>query len=180
VLGTKYPWVWSDKNDSPSLHPLITLGITLDMSTVIAVHTLPAGRYFLGDICYIMKDNVYNYWVDNLFGADGVFATASTGSFAVVSADGDGIYPVTLELFGHIQQTQFCTDANNFGLVPTPLIDEAKEKVADAQIGKADFVMGRKFIFKNPIKYIVKTDSRVITDGKFTITIRMGEPEVPP
>jgi hypothetical protein len=165
----------------PAIPPTVPAPVqALSPVAVTASYTLPAGRYFLGDICYIMKDSVYNYWVDKKHGADGVYTTSSSGSFVVVSADGDGVYPVTLNSLGVIRETQFCTDANNFGLVPTTLMDEEKEKVYNAHVGTADFVMGLKFIFKNPVKYIVKTDSHVITDGDVTITIHVEEPEVSP
>lgn len=139
------------------------------------VAKLPVGRYFLGDICYIMKDHVYNWWTDVKGGVDGLH-TISDDSFVVVSADGDGLYPVTINIHGCIQETQFCTDANNFGLVPTHLMDPLKEKDADAQVGKSEFVMGRKFIFRNPVKYYVDTitNNRIITDGDFTITIHFS------
>jgi hypothetical protein len=133
-------------------------------------YTLHQGRYFLGDISYIMKDDAYNWWVDVKHGANGLH-TFNGDDFVVVSVPDDGIYPATVDLFGTKREHKLCTDASNFGLVPTFLMDEEKEKIVNSQVDNKECVLGRKFIFNNPVKYTVGEDKYTISDGGFTITI---------
>jgi hypothetical protein len=55
-------------------------------------HILPAGRYYIGDLCYAMKDTIY----DSVFGdtaySDGYYTTKDGDFLVAGTAYGDGAY----------------------------------------------------------------------------------------
>lgn len=84
------------------------------------------GTYFIGDICYALRDNIYNEvwgnqnkWQAGVYQAEGhKFAVANT-------AWGDGSYPAS-------DGTEFWVDAGVIGVTPKEL---CKQNVYDIQGG---------------------------------------------
>jgi len=116
---------------------------------------LPKGKYYFGDICYIMDDEVYHkVWGDKLGFADGKhdvdFVDSKgkhwTGTFAVAgTAYGDGCYTGVHKDYG--------VDAGVLGLVPESLWDSEK--------GTGDN-LGMIFTVKDSVTFKAN-------DGKFSV-----------
>ena len=71
--------------------------------------TLPAGRYYIGDICYVMKEYVYNHIFGDTNYEPGHYKTAN-GEFLVNrTAYGDGSYPSS-------NNYSYCVDAGIIGI----------------------------------------------------------------
>ena len=83
--------------------------------------TLPAGTYFIGDICYALPDDIYDLWD---FEEDIYTALDPEGTerhFAVGNTKyGDGFYRGS-------DGTGFTVDAGNIGMVHVALIRELDE-----------------------------------------------------
>ncbi len=79
--------------------------------------TLPAGEYYIGDLCYVLGDNVY----DNIFGGtgyeSGIYEEKGTGRIFVVdsTAYGDGMYPGS-------DGNEFAVDAGIIGICSKSLM----------------------------------------------------------
>jgi hypothetical protein len=78
---------------------------------------LPKGRYYIGDLCYVLGDNVY----DNIFGGtgyeSGIYEEKSTGRTFLVNstAYGDGEYPGS-------DGNKFAVDAGIIGICSEDLM----------------------------------------------------------
>lgn len=60
-------------------------------------YTLPAGNYYIGDLCYVLKDEWNEVCDLTEDGAQGVFTLKSGRKFAISNTKyGDGGYPTTL------------------------------------------------------------------------------------
>jgi hypothetical protein len=79
------------------------------------VYSLPAGSYYIGDICYVLDDKIYH----NIFGASGYSSglyTSSLGQFLVSNTyAGDGSYPGT-------DGFTYAVDAGIIGIVSKSLV----------------------------------------------------------
>ncbi len=79
--------------------------------------SLPAGTYYIGDLCYVLGDNIY----DNIFGGTGyemgIYTENSTGRTFVVNSTawGDGEYPAS-------DGKKFAVDAGIIGICPASLM----------------------------------------------------------
>lgn len=85
--------------------------------------TLPPGKYYIGDLCYVMKQEIYDGVWGECHGYDsGAFEhvgdDGTTYHFAVDRTRfGDGSY-------GGTDQRQYCVDAGVIGIVSIALCDE--------------------------------------------------------
>ena len=76
-------------------------------------HTCPAGKYYIGDLCYVLGDDVY----EKVFGGhgyeDGLYTKKNSNEFFFVAgtAYGDGCYPSS-------DGKEFCVDAGIIGICP--------------------------------------------------------------
>lgn len=81
----------------------------------IKVYSLPAGSYYIGDICYVLDDTIY----DNIFGGTGYTSglyTSDIGQFLVSGTySGDGRYPGT-------DGFTYSVDAGIIGIVTKNLV----------------------------------------------------------
>ena len=81
------------------------------------MYSLPAGTYYIGDICYVLSDSMY----ENIFGGTGYESglySSDIGNFLVSgTACGDGIYTGT---DGH----EYMVDAGVIGIVSAGLCDK--------------------------------------------------------
>lgn len=113
--------------------------------------SLPAGRYYIGDICYVLDDEVYYGVWDNAGFAEGLYE-ANGGIFAVaMTAHGDGCYSDS-------NGNCYGVDAGNIGIVSENLCKK--------------FFAGLKIIeFKNKVTFACKLGKFTITDGDTNIVI---------
>jgi hypothetical protein len=80
-------------------------------------HTLPAGKYYIGDLCYVLGDDVY----DGVFGgtgySSGIYEEKGTDRTFLVShtAWGDGEFPAS-------DGKKFAVDAGIIGICSTSLM----------------------------------------------------------
>jgi hypothetical protein len=83
---------------------------------------LPAGEYYIGDLCYGMADEVYDVVWGNTFGyISGLYETPSRSHiFAMGSTGGDGSFPGS---DGH----SYSVDAGIIGIMTTNLLKGSKE-----------------------------------------------------
>lgn len=117
--------------------------------------TLPAGDYYIGDLCYVLGDDIY----DNIFGGfgyeSGVYTEKATGRSFVVdgTAYGDGVYPSS-------DGKKFMVDAGIIGICPTSLmakndggghIYKFKDEV------KCHFANGRYIFNSGPSQLVIDT-----------------------
>ncbi len=102
--------------------------------------TLPAGKYWIGDICYCLPEDIY----DNIFGGvggyDGGFYTHKDGGFFMVdsTAYGDGCYEGS-DGFG------YGVDAGIIGIVSENLIDMTNGALYGGKIHTFDKPVTCKF-----------------------------------
>lgn len=78
-------------------------------------YTLPAGRYFLGDPCYAVKDADWALWLDEARKSDWSILAADIDGYPVIglsTAYGDGVYSSE-----QIPEAEFSVDAGLIGLV---------------------------------------------------------------
>lgn len=77
--------------------------------------TLPAGNYYIGDLCHVLDDKIYRgVWEKNNFKSDKY--KVGNGVFVVDSTDsGDGTYKGSNEFM-------YIVDAGNIGIVSQNLI----------------------------------------------------------
>lgn len=96
-----------------------------DTMTLKVNYTYPAGKYYIGDICYALSEDVYDkQWGDKFNYACGTHEMTSQGVSDVVSVNyttyGDGVYTDT---FNNID---FEVDSGTIGIVPIALCDPNK------------------------------------------------------
>jgi hypothetical protein len=114
--------------------------------------TLPPGEYYIGDLCYVLGDNVY----DNIFGGTGyemgIYTEKSTGRTFLVgsTAYGDGEYPGS-------DGNKFAVDAGIIGICPKSLMakdDGGGHMYTFTQPVNCRFSGGR-FFFDSGYKHLV-------------------------
>jgi hypothetical protein len=104
--------------------------------------TLPAGTYYIGDLCYALGDDIY----DCIFGSTGyepgIYAEKGTGRVFLVNgtAFGDGEYPGS-------DGNKFAVDAGIIGICSQSLM----EKSGDG---------GHMYTFRSPVHCTFKRDGR--------------------
>jgi hypothetical protein len=84
---------------------------------------LPAGEYYIGDLCYGMADEVYDVVWGNTFGyTSGLYETPSRSHiFAMGSTGGDGSFPGS-------DGNEYSVDAGIIGIMSTNLLKGTKEE----------------------------------------------------
>lgn len=105
----------------------------------------PAGKYYFGDICYVLADNhYYQVWGDKYNFDPGIIPIGGS-QFAVDStAYGDGVY---YGMDNKSVQHELSVDAGVLGLVPWDLVaDENKEKAEE--LGFV-FVSDKELVFRS-------------------------------
>ncbi len=100
----------------------------------ITKKTIPAGNYYVGDLCYALKDEIY----EKVFGIEeyrnGYYENSKGGFFMVAStAWGDGCYKGT-------DKREYCVDAGIIGIASL-----------DICRNEADWDGGHKHTFKKPV-----------------------------
>lgn len=94
------------------------------------VETFPAGLYYVGDLCYLLPDHVYDDYVCSSTGYEGVEVEVTDGekapylSFYSHTAYGDGLYRDN-------NKNSYCVDAGIIGIVQ--LVDEEMIESAKTQ-----------------------------------------------
>lgn len=81
-------------------------------------YNLPAGKYYIGDICYSLDDDIYsNFWGKKKNYKDGKYKV--NGYYFVVHGTfyGDGYYPTN-------SGTNYAVDAGVIGMVHESLFDQ--------------------------------------------------------
>lgn len=99
--------------------------------------TAPAGKYYIGDLCYALSDSVYESIFGNLGGYEsGLYQKKDSTDFFLVdnTAYGDGLY-------GGTDGKEFAVDAGIIGICPASMI--GPEKDGDG---------GHIYEFKDPVK----------------------------
>jgi len=118
------------------------------------VYKLPPGSYYIGDICYVLEDKVY----DGVFGSYGYSSglyTCKKGRFLVSGTyAGDGSYTGT-------DGFQYGVDAGIIGIVSEDLISSVT-----ASGNKYDFPEGVDVQMKDGIFTFKKKDFKLTIDTK--------------
>jgi len=125
------------------------------------------GTYFIGDICYALDENIYDYiWGKKYEYENGEFKVGKSKFVVASTAYGDGCYEGT-------DGCEYGVDAGVIGIVPEVLWDE---KRTDEEKPSMGFSMGGRVVEvkKELIFEVKKQGVFVITlDGKeFTINTR--------
>jgi hypothetical protein len=123
--------------------------------------TAPAGEYYIGDLCYVLSDEIY----DKVFGGEGyepgLYTQKGTNNFFLVdgTAYGDGMYFSS-------DQREFGVDAGIIGITPVNCM--AKNDGG-----------GQIYTFKDPVECRFKNGLFSFTSGSKRITIdtRGGDDE---
>lgn len=88
------------------------------------VYTFPAGRYYIGDLCYVMRSRWGDFCDKTICGndvLDGAFEFDGLPAWFHGTVHGDGAYPGA----GFLAGTVFPVDAGLIGVVPVGLVDDA-------------------------------------------------------
>jgi hypothetical protein len=124
------------------------------------------GRYFIGDICYALDENVYHkIWGDKFQFEDGEYLVGKTKFAVAGTAYGDGSYKGT-------DGIDYWVDAGCIGIVPEILWDKGR---TEEETGGAGFIAGGRIVdVKN--KLSINADGglfKIFIDGKqLTINTR--------
>ena len=90
--------------------------------------TMPAGKYYVGDLCYVMHnewDEVCSLIIDGHNCKEGVFTLANGTRFAIYNtADGDGVYDDNMG-------NEYGVDAGSIGCI---LVSDCTEEI-DERLG---------------------------------------------
>ena len=124
---------------------------------------LPSGTYWIGDISYVLEDNIYDSIV--LDGGDGVFKVSKNNNvpeFAAFAGTyaGDGSYVVKIN---RKKNGVVSVDAGIIGIIHTSLIDFEERE------------LGYYYTSQNPIKVEMCDGIFKFTSGTDTIIINTSE-----
>lgn len=117
--------------------------------------TLPAGRYYLGDLCYALEPSAYQRLVGDLY--DGLHAWEGRQLVWHGTAYGDG---------GYVGSDGFVygVDSGTIGLAPAEMCRRS---------GAA--ALGRMIDFEAPVTFAVSGGGTFeVSDGSTTVTIETG------
>lgn len=90
--------------------------------TKMTKYTLPAGRYYIGDICYALEENIYmDFWGTKNNFQDGKYVYKSYNFIVHSTYYGDGWYESNSDV-------RYAVDAGNIGMVHEKLFDTKKLK----------------------------------------------------
>jgi hypothetical protein len=112
----------------------------------VTEHTFPAGKYYIGDLCYVLGDTTYDSVVCD--GGEGFFTngTHTIGFFS--TAHGDGFYRGT-------NDKSYGVDAGIIGIVPAELM---KPDMATKEWGVITFENEFKFGCTRDATFYVKDE----------------------
>lgn len=119
----------------------------------------PAGEYYIGDLCYVLGDEIY----DKVFGGQGyemgLYTQEGTGNFFFVdhTAYGDGLYISS-------DDREFAVDAAIIGITPVSCM--AKNDGG-----------GQIYSFKDPVECIFKNGCFTFVSGYNQVVINTGASE---
>lgn len=114
---------------------------------------LPRGRYYIGDLCYVLGDNIY----DNIFGGtgyeSGIYEEKNSDRVFLVNstAYGDGEYPGS-------DGNKFAVDAGIIGICSEDLM--AKDDGG-----------GHMYTFRRPVECRLRGGKFTFTDGSTYVSI---------
>lgn len=129
-------------------------------------YILPKGKYFIGDICYILKKSYYNQWVDKLKGKNGLF-NINGSMFAVHSTSyGDGYYPSNINM-------SFPVDSGTIGIVNEKLFSATKAK----KLITKNMTLGQIYNFTGDVTFKYKYGVFKIESSKDKIKIKIDTNE---
>ena len=81
---------------------------------------LPAGDYFIGDLCYFLHDSVGRVWEQQFEKSDGCFVTEGGQGFAVTTPlGGNGLYTGSNDVI-------YDVEGDTLGIVPAGFGDKEK------------------------------------------------------
>ena len=96
---------------------------------------LPAGRYYIGDPCYVIPDEEWHSLLEhvNYFEGDGLFEYKGCKMAVYSTAWGDGLYPGYCSASNSFYS--FGVDAGLLGAVPEELVsEEAKGRIDSKEL----------------------------------------------
>ena len=123
--------------------------------------TFPAGKYYIGDLCYVLPDSIY----ENVFGgyeyANGLYRNNNAGSTQIFmiggTSDGDGKYDGS-------DGNSFCVDAGIIGICPVSMIAKEKESSAKRCGHIYNFDTQVRATFSRGVFVFTSTHSRLVID----------------
>lgn len=90
---------------------------------------LPPGKYYIGDICYVLDDDVYTGVWGKAKYANGVYEVDGNKFAVHMTAYGDGEYMGSNKI-------SYCVDAGNIGIVPIKLCKANSEQdIEETELG---------------------------------------------
>jgi hypothetical protein len=93
------------------------------MNQTITTSRLPAGTYYVGDLCYVVRDDEWSDFCEDMFPDDdsmrcGIFETAEGVNYANFGTKyGDGCY-------GDRQLREYSVDSGTIGCIPVCALKE--------------------------------------------------------
>jgi hypothetical protein len=88
-------------------------------------YTLPAGRYYIGDICYALNEDIYyDFWCEKNNFADGKYVYKAHNFVVNSTYYGDGYYSSN-----SVDGMCYAVDAGVIGMVHENLIDKSKHSI---------------------------------------------------
>ena len=128
--------------------------------------TYPAGKYYIGDISYVLACVVYDeQWGGKYEFASGTFEFNANGTTANLSAVltcyDDGTYVDT------VTKKRFSVDSGNIGIVPVSLCVQGK-------LARANGILGHVIESATPVTFSVEKGIFEITYEHSTISIKTG------
>ena len=109
------------------------------MTGVSSIH--PAGKYYIGDICYALSDAVYqDQWGKRLSYETGTHTFKHNNEQGIISVNstayGDGAYTDG--------EREFLVDSGTIGIIPFNLCDQ--KKIKDGVIFGGHFIQSKSFV----------------------------------
>ncbi len=129
---------------------------------------LPAGKYYIGDPCYVISREDWDSILEatNFFEGDGLFTFRGHKLAVYSTAWGDGLYPG----YCHVDSSlhSFGVDSGLLGAVPEELVsEEAKSKVDAAEMWIAVEEIGSLVCWKEGRGLIHLGPVSIVTDEEY-------------
>jgi hypothetical protein len=86
----------------------------------MTIHTFEPGRYWVGDISYVVSDEMYEHWLHEEGAQDGGFKYDGKDYAVHETQVGDGCFSSSIE------DVEFPVDAGIIGVVPLSFVDGSK------------------------------------------------------
>lgn len=115
--------------------------------------TLPPGKYYIGDLCYALREDIYD---DKVYGGqsyeDGLY-TSSLGSFMMYGTDGDGVFKGS-------DDYEYPVDAGHIGIASLACCNPESEICG-----------GKVFTFAHPVECVFNDTAFTFCSGDFYLRI---------